>query len=121
MGIYTSAHDPAVSIEFMLRREFDCNRGGFGGIANADFVEYHWYTAIAAGLGFRYATANEAKRSEIKLFIHRFGYYLEIDLNKLLAFSSNTSIVNGSQVTIDYENGSVAISAVIEALRAVLD
>ena len=105
------AHNYAVEIEEIMRRVFDCERGGAAGMADADIIEGNWYGAIAFCLGYLYRT----KPIEVEVFIRNYQYYFRFDLKQLLDFAGNTKSINGCEYELEYKNGEDAISAVIQA------
>lgn len=114
-----NAHAYAIEIEHILRKVFDCDRGGFAGLIDADSIEHNLYVPIACGLGYLYAKAGSSKQTEIEKFINDYDYYLDFGINGLLLFTSNEREVNGGSYSINYDNGEKALEAIIESLSNV--
>lgn len=54
-----NSHNQAIRVETELRSVLNCERFGFGGIADADAIEYgKCYTAFAAALSLFYYSKN---------------------------------------------------------------
>ena len=49
----------AIEIEHIIKDVFSCERFGFGGVANSDFIRSQPFTAIIAALAYQFATADE--------------------------------------------------------------
>ncbi|MGC8718403.1 MAG: hypothetical protein ACP5TY_00140 [Thermodesulforhabdaceae bacterium] len=114
-----NAHSYALSIEFILRRVFNCERSGFGGLIDADAIEKNCYVPIASALGFLYANADEVKKQKIEKFIIDYDFYLQLGIQELLLFTTNEREINGISYSIEFENGEKAISEIIKALETV--
>ena len=117
-----NAHSYAVSIEHILRdiMGFD-DRGGFGGIIDANFIERSCFTAIACGLGYFYANVISARQKKIEKYIEDFHFYLELGLPNLLKFKTNIEVIDGTTYELGFENGEAAIEALINGLRSLKD
>lgn len=115
------AHNYAVDIEIVLRKVFNCERGGFAGVIDADFIETHCYAAITAAMGYLFAISDEAKKKSIEQFLCDFGYYLNFGIKGLLEFTTNERNIDGTTTTmsIDYNNGEEALEACLSALTDV--
>ncbi len=117
-----NAHSYAVSIEHVLRdiMGFD-DRGGFGGIIDADFIERNCFTSIACALGYFYANAISSRQNKIEKYINDFKFYLELGLHNLLKFKTNVEVIDGTTYELNFENGEAAIEAIIAELRSLKD
>lgn len=68
----------AVSIEHDITRVFECERFGFAGIANSDFIRSNPLAAILATCGFIYAQVNDENKSRVEKFIEDTRFYWEM-------------------------------------------
>lgn len=109
----------AVSIEHILCNVFDCERFGFGGIVNSDYIRKHPYSAMTCGLACLYATANSTRRAEITKFVENFYFFSDMSLDELLSFDSSEKVIDGVTIGIDYDNGEKAVEDMIEKFRDV--
>lgn len=109
----------AISIEHILCDVFDCERFGFGGIVNSDFIRKQPFTAMLSGLSFIYATAKDYKQEEIINFIEEYSFYSEMSLDMLLSFETSKKDINGITIEINYNNGEEAVEKMIEDFREV--
>lgn len=57
----------ANEIKHVLCDIFLCERNGFGGIVNSDFIRTHPYTTMVAGLAYLAATVDDKKRLKLKV------------------------------------------------------
>lgn len=73
----TFSRDRAISIEHSLRRLFNCDRAGFGGIVDSDFIEVNPIVALAMGLATIYPNACDNTRNDIDRFINSISKYNE--------------------------------------------
>lgn len=69
-------HSYAFQIETTTRAIFHCDRGGIGGIADADFIESNPFIAITIVLGNFYNKIDINTKSKIDKFIE--DYYSEM-------------------------------------------
>jgi hypothetical protein len=69
-------HDYAFQIETTTRAIFNCDRYGFGGIADADFIEKQPFIAISIVLGNFYNKIDSNSKNEIDDFFEK--YYSEV-------------------------------------------
>ena len=75
------AHSYALQIESILRKTFELSdRGGFGGIADADTCESFPFIAIVSALATKYKFSNQ---KEIDDFISEYYYDLRKSINEL--------------------------------------
>lgn len=56
----------AVSMEHDMRRVFGCERFGFAGVVNSDFIRKNPLAAVLATCGFIYAEADDKNKKEIE-------------------------------------------------------
>ena len=117
--IGASAQSYAVSVEHILCNVFNCERFGFGGIVNSDYIRKHPYAAMTSGLAYIYATANSAKKSEITKFAEDFNFFSDMSFDELLSFDSSEKVIDGVTIGIDYENGEKAVEDMIERFRSI--
>ncbi|NMB28387.1 MAG: hypothetical protein GX987_10110 [Tissierellia bacterium] len=69
-------HKYAFQIEITMKSVFKCGKSGFGGIADADFIEKQPFVAIASVLGNFYNKLDSNTKNKVDKFIQ--DYYLEI-------------------------------------------
>lgn len=98
-------HQYSILIESTLRSMFDCDRGGFGGLVEADSIDQAWSVSIAFGLGKLAST----KEKEVTQFYEKYAYYLSMDLRELANLQSPSD-----QLLKEHKTGEEAIKAVIE-------
>ena len=79
----------AVRLEHEIRRVFQCDRSGFAGIADSDFIRKNPLAAVLATCGFLYAKADDVGRKQIENFIVDTRFYWEMSLDELLSFETN--------------------------------
>ncbi|MGE4282842.1 MAG: hypothetical protein AB7G87_03900 [Clostridia bacterium] len=121
MSIHIGAHAQgyAVSIEHILCDVFGCQRFGFGGIVNSDFIRKQPFPAMLCGLSFIYATAGKDKQTEIIKFIEEYSFFSEMSLDLLLSFDTSTKNIDGITIELSFENGENAVENMIEDFRKV--
>lgn len=107
----------AVSIEHILCDVFNCERFGYGGIVNSDFIRKQPFTAMGCGFSFIYALAKNDKQKEIIAFIDDYSFFSEMSLDTLLSFDSTTKNINGITIEISHRNGQEAVKKMIEDFR----
>lgn len=117
--IGSRAQGYAVSIEHILCNVFGCDRFGFGGIVNSDFIRKQPFPAMACGASFIYATAANAKQEEIIHFINEYYFHNEMSLDLMLSFDSTTKNINGITYEINFENGEILVETMIEDFRKI--
>jgi hypothetical protein len=109
----TNGQSYAVEIEHILCRVFACQRYGFAGIVNSDFIRSKPFTAIASGLAYLYATADDTKKNNIERFISDYSFYLKLSIDELLSFESSSKEINGITMELEFDNGKLAIEKII--------
>lgn len=108
------AQSYAVSVEHILCNVFGCERFGFGGIVNSDYIRKHPYAAMTCGLACVYASDNAVKKVEATKFAEDFYFFSDMSFDDLLSFDSSEKVVDGVTIGIDYENGEKAVEDMIE-------
>lgn len=98
----SESHNYAISVEWIVRDVFHCERFGFGGIANSDFIERAggMYTAMACSLATIYNHASAGHRKQIEDFLNGYSYYND---------KSIVDIIN--------ENGKEEVEKIIEEFK----
>lgn len=115
----SSAKQYATEIEHILCSVFDCDRYGFGGIVDSDFVRANPYVAIASGLAFKYAK-DLSKEDVINSYLGEYGFYLKYDLDTLVK-ASNGEIVPGWEYDQGkYDSGEEIVKSIINALQEIV-
>ena len=109
----------AVNIEHILCDVFECERFGFGGIVNSDFIRRQPFTAMACGLSFIYANAETKKQAEILKFIEDYSFYSTMSIDDLLSFDTSQKNINGITIELNFKNGKEAIECMIDDFRKV--
>jgi hypothetical protein len=105
--------------EYTMCRVFNCDRGGACGMADADFIRNHPFTAVVATCMFIYANANETKKREIDSFLDDAKFHFQFDFDTLLsADTSEIEMKNGSY-TLSYDSGQKTIEALLEKFRSI--
>ena len=118
--IGSHAQSYAVSIEHILCNIYKCERYGFGGIVNSDFIRKQPFPAMLCGLSFIYSNATNNKHIEIDKFINEYYFFREMSLDVLLSFDTSKKEINGITLEISFENGERAVEKMIEDFRKVL-
>ncbi|WP_039652366.1 hypothetical protein [Clostridium tyrobutyricum] len=67
------SHGAAINIEHTICKILNCDRFGFGGYADADFIESNPIEPYLIGLAAIYA--NSAKKKEIDNFLEKIGEF----------------------------------------------
>lgn len=111
----------AISIEHILCRVFKCERFGFGGVVNSDFIRRQPFSSMMSGLAHIYANADNSKREEIEEFLEDNLFYSWMSIDELLSFENATKDINGINIDIGYENGEVALEKIINAFRGICE
>lgn len=92
----------AIEIEHIIREVFSCERFGFGGVANSDFIRSQPFTAIIAALAYQFSTADVNHRSEIEKFIEDNSFYSDFSIDELLSFETSEKIIEETHIDLDY-------------------
>lgn len=111
----------AADLESELRRVFQCDRCGFAGIANSDFIRKNPLAAVLATCGFLYAKADDVERKQIEDFIEDTKFYWEMSLDELLSFESNSKKAGGGTIKLNYENGEKALEDIMNKFGKICD
>lgn len=111
----------AVSLEHELRRVFQCDRSGFAGIANSDFIRKNPLAAVLATCGFLYAKADDIGRTQIENFIVDTRFYWEMSLDELLSFETNSKNIGNGTIELEYENGEKALEDIMDKFSEICD
>lgn len=109
----------AVSIEHVLSNIFKCDRFGFGGIVNSDYIRKHPMQSMYIGLAYIYALDSN-KRAVIERFIAENGYFDDWSIDTILSFDNNKRIINGTEYSLNEENGLVALEHIVEEFRSIV-
>ena len=110
----------AIEIEHIIREVFSCERFGFGGVANSDFIRSQPFTAIIAALAYKFATADKNSRDKIEKFIEDNTFYFKFSIDELLSFETSEKIIEGTHIDIGFPNGEEAIKKIILDFRKVV-
>ena len=115
------AQSYAVDIEHVMRKVFKCERFGFSGIVNSDFIRKNPLAAILATCGYMYALVNEQGKNQIEAFINDTEFYWEMSLDELLSFETSSKSIDKAEIVLDYENGEKALEDIIDKFSHVCD
>lgn len=107
------AQSYAVDIEHYIRNVLDCERFGFLGIANSDFIRRNPLAAILATCGYIYARVNNTDKKLIEQFVNETEFYWEMSLDELLSFDTSSKTVGLATVELEYDNGEKALQDLI--------
>ena len=119
MNVNQKAQGYAVSIEHILRKIFDCDRFGFGGQVNSDFIRKHPFLSMTQGLAYKYALYPQ-KRKNIDAFINHFSFYSAMSLDDLLSFDTNSKIIGITTYELEKENGLEQVEYMINEFESAL-
>lgn len=109
----------AVSMEHDMRRVFDCERFGFAGIVNSDFIRTNPLAAVLATCGFMYAKVNAKDKKEIEKFINDTRFYWEMSLDELLSFETSSKTIDKVTIELEYENGEKALEDIMDKFSSI--
>ncbi len=98
-----------LNVEHTLRKVFSCERFGFGGIVDADFIQQHPYMMMVCGLTYLAPNSSSEKRDKIEKFINDFSSYSDISMDNFLSSDINE------------ESGEIVLQEMIQAFREVVD
>lgn len=110
----------AVSIEHILCTIFDCDRFGFGGVVNSDYIRKQPFSALFCGLACLYPNSAPDKKARMEKFISDHMFYAEMSIDYLLSFDTNSKSDGISTIEIGFDNGEEAIQKIIETYREVI-
>lgn len=110
----------AVEIEHILCRIFECERYGFGGVVNSDYIRKHPFHALNCGLAYLYPNSSDKKRKQIEDFIENQLFYADMSIDYLLSFTTNSKTEDIMTTEIDYNNGEEALQDIIKKYNEVL-
>lgn len=109
----------AVDIEHILSKIFNCERFGFGGIVNSDYIRKHPMQSLYIGLAYIYAT-NPSKHGEIENFIQDNSFFDDWSIDTLLSFDSQTKTIDGCEYSLSEENGLKQLECIVEKYRTII-
>lgn len=115
------AQSYAVDIEHDMRRVFGCDRSGWAGVADADFIRKYPLAAVLATCGFIYGKADDEAKKKIEDFINDTKYYWEMSLDELLSFETNSKSSGKGTFIIEYENGEKALIDITDKFSDICD
>ena len=98
-----------LSVESTLRKVFSCERFGFGGIVDADFIQCHPYMMMVCGLAYLAPNSSPEKITKIEKFIEDFSDYADKDMDSFLSPDP------------DNENGEIVLEKMIQAFRETVE
>lgn len=109
----------AINIEHILCNVFECERFGFGGVVNSDFIRRQPFAAMLSGLGYLYANSDSEKKKLIENFIEKNSFYSKMSVDELLSFVNRVNVIDGIEIDIGFENGVKAIEYIVEEFEAI--
>lgn len=111
----------AVSIELEMRNVFECERFGFAGVVNSDFIRKNPLAAVLSTCGFIYAQVDNEKKKVVEKFINDTEFYWEMSLDELLSFETSSKSIDKAEIVLDYENGEKALEDIMDKFSHVCD
>lgn len=93
--VMKKARSYAVHIEEIMCGVFGCERFGFGGIVNSDYIRKHPFQAMCCALAKVYK-GNEAK---IDAFLEHHRPFADCSLDMLLSFECKDGTLHGGHYT----------------------
>ena len=115
-----TAQHYAQSIEYSLKKIFNCNQGGFGGEIEAGIIRTHPFLSMTQGLAFIYATSPH-KRKNIDKFIETFTMYSDMSLDEILSFVTNEKTIDMITFQIEKDNGLEQVRYMISEFDKVIE
>ena len=115
------AQSYAVSLEHNMERVFKCERYGFAGVVNSDFIGRNPLAAVLATCGYIYANVDYEKKMQIEKFIENTKFYWEMPLDELLSFETSSKTVDITTIELEYENGEAALIDISNKFSDVCD
>ena len=110
----------AVSIEHILCNIFSCERYGFGGVVNSDYIRKQPFAALFCGLACLYPRSTPEKKARIEKYIENHMFYANMSIDYLLSFETNIKTDDITTIEIDFNNGEEALQSIIETYREVI-
>lgn len=110
----------AISIEWIMRRIFDCDQLGFGGQVSADHIRKHPFLSMTQGLAVLYERIPE-KRNAINKFIEDFSFYENMSIDYLLSFDTKEKTDGIGTIEIEKENGLEQLDYIIDCFREIVE
>ncbi len=107
----------AVEIEHILWKVFNCERFGFGGMVDADYIRKYPFHTMMCGLSFLYAKADAVKQKAIEKFFEDYSFYADMSIDDLLSFDNSAKTVDNVTIEIGFKNGKQAIEHIISQFR----
>ena len=110
----------AIDIEHILWGVFNCERFGFGGVVNSDYIKKQPFSALFCGLAYLYSSSTPEKKARIENFIEDHMSYANMSIDYLLSFETNLKTEGIKTIGIGFNNGEEAIQSIIETYREVI-
>ncbi|WP_186424147.1 hypothetical protein [Lacrimispora celerecrescens] len=104
----------AINIEHTMSKVFNCERFGFSGIVNSDFIRKNPMSAITATCSYLYCNSDNVKKKLIENFLDKVLFYLEFSLDELLSFETSTRTIDKLTIELEYANGEEALIDIID-------
>jgi len=95
----------AVSMEHNMSCVFGCERFGFAGKVNSDFIRKNPFAAVLATYGFIYARVDNVNKKPVEKFIEDTSFYWEMTLEEILSFETSSQTIEIETRQPEYENG----------------
>lgn len=120
-GAVMRAQGYAVSLEHDMERVFKCERYGFAGVVNSDFIRKNPLAAVLATCGYIYANVDYEKKVQIEKFIEDTRFYWEMPLDELLSFETSRKTVDIETIELEYDNGEIALIDISNKFSEICD
>jgi len=78
------SHNYAIEIEHILCEIFECDRFGFGGIVDADFIESGMIVGIASALATFYKNVDSSKKRAIDEYLNKYNFYRDKRIDAII-------------------------------------
>lgn len=104
----------AKSMEDDMGQVFGCERFGFAGIVNSDFIRRNPLAAVLATCGFIYAKVDDVNKKRIEKFIEDTNFYWKMTLDELLSFETSSKTIGKVTKELGYENGEKALKDIMD-------
>ena len=103
----------AVDMELDMRKVFGCDRLGFAGVVDSDFIRSEPLAAVLATCGFLYANVSEKNKILIEKFVKETIFLWQMSLDELLSFETSSRTTGYIETEIGYDNGEKAVKDII--------
>lgn len=117
-----NTHVYAIKVEHVLRNILGLtDRGGIGGIIDADYIELDILSAITCAIGFIYANGTNKTEEKIAEYLNKYSYGLKFGIDKLLSCKTGQLIEGITTIDLEYNNGKEFLDDAIQDLKTLFD